>query len=187
MFFPCLLHSPGLVLHIRILHYQLDFICVQCITSENCIFSLDTCYTRWNSDKNLFLDPATLLNERHIQPSCLYGLRRKKGMWTTEGSFYSSSHILVVNASCPLEMLKSYHKQFSAMVPAFVAWDPKAPSLTTFYSVPAHCLIFLSYHSPHFPSIYYILTSLLECFGLELSASPIKLELFLLYTTSDIR
>ena len=130
---------------------------------------------------------VTLFNERHIQPSCLYRLHRKKGTWTTEGSFYSSSHILVVNASCPLEMLKSYHKQFSAMVPAFVAWDPKAPSLTTFYSVPAHCLIFLSYHSPHFPSIYYILTSLLECFGLELSASPIMLELFFLYTTSDIR
>lgn len=81
---------------------------------------------------------GTLLNETHIQHSCLYWLTRKKGTWTTEGSFYSSSHNLVVNASCPLEMLKSYHKQFSAMVPAFVAWDPKAPSLTTFYSVPAH-------------------------------------------------
>ena len=56
---------------------------------------------------------GTLLSETHIQPvkySCLYWLTRKKGTWTTEGSFYSSSHILVVNVSCPLEMLKSYHK-----------------------------------------------------------------------------
>lgn len=56
---------------------------------------------------------GTLLSETYIQPvkySCLYWLTRKKGTRTTESSFYSFSHILVVSVSCPLEMLKSYHK-----------------------------------------------------------------------------
>lgn len=98
MFFPCLLQCPCLALHIWILHHEPDFTCVQPITSANCIFSLDTCYPRWDSNKYLFLGPTVTWAITHLNtfpilwallPKDVLASHKKKVTWTSGASFSS--------------------------------------------------------------------------------------------------